>query len=410
MLNIFFFIALFLSTVLAVPSLFESKRNSIAPLISFSDAKVIPDQFIVKLKDDVSKDKITTLSDDYPGITHTYEMPGFKGFAGKFSEQVLKEIRQRDDVAFVETDQQMQTSAVVVQPGEPWGLARISHRAHILNFVTYSQYAYNPIAGENTTVYVLDTGINIKHTDFGGRARWGITIPAGEPNKDNNGHGTHVAGTIAGFQFGVAKRTKVVAVKVFPANGVGPNSDVIKGIEWAVNDHKKTVANAKKKGLIFKGSVINMSLGGNKSIALDTATNAAVDAGVPVVVAAGNGITDACQKSPSGAEKAIAAGSTTQEDSRSWFSNFGCCVDIWAPGSFITSAWIGSKTATMTLSGTSQSSAHVSGLAAYFLALSAKPLTPHQLRHKLISVATRNLLTDIRACSPNRLAYNDIGF
>ncbi|CAG8502999.1 5049_t:CDS:2 [Paraglomus occultum] len=428
MFKLFFLIALPLSTVLAVPPLSEDKRdNTLAPLISSTNDKIIPDQYIVVFNNNVTSEetirhyenvnslmfeemrlfKQGLISELMSGIKHTYNMDGFRGYAGKFPEYVLNKIRQSDDVAYVERDNQVHTT-VVVQPDAPWGLARISHRAH-LTLKNARQYVYEATTDESVTAYVIDTGININHIDFGGRAKWGVTIPVGAPNTDDNGHGTHVAGTIAGRQYGVSKKAKVVAVKVLSANGAGPTSDVIKGIEWAVDDHKKAVDVAKRAGKVYKGSVINMSLGGGKSMALDTATNSAVDSGILVVVAAGNEMADACNTSPSRAAKAIAVGATTIEDTRSWFSNFGCCVAIWAPGSFIKSAWIGSLNATNTISGTSMASPHVAGLATYFLALSPSPMTPASLRAKLLAVATNNVLTDLKTCSPNRLAYNDVG-
>ena len=165
-----------------------------------------------------------------------------------------------------------------LEKNAPWGLARISHRDG-LTFGTFNKYLYTEDGGEGVDAYVIDTGTNIDHVDFEGRAHWGKTIPVGDPDEDGNGHGTHCSGTIAGKKFGVAKKANVYAVKVLKSNGSGTMSDVVKGVEWAAISHTDKVAAAKKgKSKKFKGSVANMSLGGGKSTTLDLAVNAAVDA------------------------------------------------------------------------------------------------------------------------------------
>ena len=172
--------------------------------------------------------------------------------------------------------------------------------------------------------YVIDTGTNVDHVDFEGRAHWGKTIPTGDADEDGNGHGTHCSGTIAGKKFGVAKKANVTAVKVLRSNGSGSMSDVVKGVEWAATSHigsVKAAKDGKKKG--FKGSVANMSLGGGKSRILDLAVNAAVDAGLHFAVAAGNDNANACNYSPAAAEKAVTVGASTLGDDRAYFSNFG---------------------------------------------------------------------------------------
>jgi len=393
----------------------------LAPLISSQGAEIIPDKYIVVFKTEVTADQVSChhnrvnaalfeerkkfkrgfMTELISGIEHVYDFDGFQGYSGKFSEDVLNGIRQSDDVAYVEKDHKVY--ADVIQENAPWGLARISHRDR-LQWNTYNKYLYNPAAGEGITAYVIDTGIYINHTDFGGRARWGVTIPRGEPSIDNVGHGTHVAGTIAGTKFGVAKNARLVAVKVLGQEG-GTVSDVIRGIEWTVRDHKRSVDEAKRTGRKYKGSVANMSLGGAKSYALDRAANAAVNNGVVLVVAAGNSNADACTQSPSGAAKVISVAASTIRDERAGFSNYGRCVALFGPGLNILSTWIGYPTATKSISGTSMASPHVAGLAAYFLSLSPSPLTPVALRNKLIALATRNALTDVMG-SPNLLAYN----
>ena len=308
-------------------------------------------------------------------------------------------------VAYVEKDSEVHT----MEDGEmeknaPWGLARISHRSS-LTFGTFNKYLYSADGGEGVDVYVIDTGTNVDHVDFEGRAIWGKTIPANDEDLDGNGHGTHCSGTIAGKMYGVAKKANVYAVKVLKSNGSGSMSDVVKGVEWAAVSHSKKVDAAKngkgKKG--FKGSAANMSLGGGKSVTLDLAVNAAVDAGIHFAVAAGNDNADSCKYSPAAAEKAVTVGASTLADERAYFSNYGKCNDIFAPGLNIKSTWIGSKYATNVISGTSMASPHIAGLLAYFLSLqpskdsayAVAEITPKQLKANLISIATQGSLSDV---------------
>ncbi len=291
-----------------------------------------------------------------------------------------------------------------VENAAPWGLARISHR-HGLSLGTYNKYLYTTEGGEGVDAYIIDTGTNIDHVDFEGRASWGKTIPANDEDRDGNGHGTHCSGTVAGKKYGVAKKAHVHAVKVLKSNGSGTMADVVKGVEWAAVRHKQQVDAAKKgkgrKG--FKGSVANMSLGGGKSVTLDRAVNAAVDLGLHFAVAAGNDNADSCNYSPAGAEKAVTVGASTLMDTRAYFSNFGKCNDIFAPGLNIRSTWIGSDTATNTISGTSMASPHIAGLLAYFLSLqpakdsgyAVADITPEQLKKNLLNVATTGALSDV---------------
>lgn len=297
-----------------------------------------------------------------------------------------------------------------VESNAPWGLARISHRDS-LNFGTFSKYLYSTDGGEGVDVYVIDTGTYIDHVDFEGRASWGKTVPADDEDADGNGHGTHCSGTIAGKKYGVAKKANIYAVKVLRSNGSGTMSDVVKGVEWAVERHLDQVKSAKdgsgKKG--FKGSAANMSLGGGKSVALDLSVNAAVDAGIHFAVAAGNDNRDSCNYSPAAAEKAVTVGASTLADERAYFSNFGKCNDIFAPGLNILSTWTGSKYATNVISGTSMASPHIAGLLAYFLSLqpakdsgyAVADVTPKQLKKTLMNVATADSLTDVPSDTHN---------
>lgn len=296
-----------------------------------------------------------------------------------------------------------------VEKNAPWGLARISHRDS-LSFSTFNKYLYANDGGEGVDVYVIDTGTNTDHVDFEGRASWGKTIPTGDDDVDGNGHGTHCSGTIAGKKYGVAKKANVYAVKVLRSNGSGTMSDVVKGVEWAATAHSKKIEAAKKgKAKGFKGSAANMSLGGGKSVTLDLAVNAAVDAGIHFAVAAGNDNADSCNYSPAAAEKAVTVGASTLADERAYFSNYGKCNDIFAPGLNILSTWIGSKYAVNTISGTSMASPHIAGLLAYFLSLqpskdsafAVADITPEKLKKTLISVATEGALSDVPSDTAN---------
>ena len=311
----------------------------------------------------------------------------------------------------------MKSDSPELEKNAPWGLARIAHRDS-LSFGTFNKYLYSDNAGEGVDAYVIDTGTNIDHVDFEGRASWGKTIPTGDEDLDGNGHGTHCSGTIAGKKFGVAKKAKVYAVKVLKSNGSGTMSDVVKGVEWAATAHSETVRAAKKgKKKGFKGSVANMSLGGGKSRLLDLAVNAAVDAGLHFAVAAGNDNADSCNYSPAAAENAVTVGASTLADERAYFSNFGKCNDIFAPGLNILSTWVGSKYATNIISGTSMASPHICGLLAYMLSLqpakdsayAVAEITPKELKASIMSIATEGALTDVPSDTANILAWNGGG-
>ena len=321
-------------------------------------------------------------------------------------------------VEYVERDSVVHTLENHDDDGEtegnaPWGLARISHR-DTLGFTTFNKYLYAADGGEGVDVYIIDTGTNTEHVDFEGRAKWGKTIPANDADEDGNGHGTHCSGTVAGKKYGVAKKANVIAVKVLRSNGSGSMSDVVKGVEWAANAHAEKVKKGKKG---FKGSAANMSLGGGKSPALDRAVNGAVSAGIHFAVAAGNDNADSCNYSPAAAEQAVTVGASALDDSRAYFSNYGKCNDIFAPGLSITSTWIGSKYAVNTISGTSMASPHIAGLLAYYLSIqpdsdsdyNVAEITPKKLKSNIISIATSDTLTDVPADTANILAWNGGG-
>jgi len=252
-------------------------------------------------------------------------------------------------------------------------------------------YFYDESAGEGQVVYVIDTGVNIEHEEFEGRAKWGKTMISGAKDTDGQGHGTHVAGTVAGKTYGVAKKATVIAVKVLGDNGFGSNSDVIAGVNWVADEVKKS----------GKKAIVNMSLGGSYSRALNNAVIQAIkEAGLIFVVAAGNDDINAEYASPASVAEAITVGSTAEDDTRSYFSNYGRVVDVFAPGNNITSAWIGSKSATNTISGTSMAAPHVAGLAAYLLGLGET-----DVESKIRSQGVQGLVKDAKD-SVNLFIYN----
>jgi len=318
-------------------------------------------------------------------IKHTYEH-ALLGFSFSAKEGQVMKLIQDPRIAYVEEDGEVFLSAT--QSNATWGLDRVDQRDRPLN----GTYVYDATAS-NVRVYVIDSGIHASHSDFGGRVLSGATgISDGRGTGDCNGHGTHVAGTIAGSTWGVAKAARLVPVRVFGCTGGSSNSLIVSGINWVAANH-------------VKPAVANMSLGGPAASTTDTATNNLVNAGVTVVVAAGNENQNACNVSPARVANAITVGSTTSTDARSSFSNFGTCVNIFAPGSSIRSAWYTSNTATNTISGTSMAAPHVAGVAA--LILSGSPsATPATVRTTIYNRATTNRLTGIGSGSPNRLLYS----
>lgn len=289
-------------------------------------------------------------------------------------------------VDFIEEDGYVELSAT--QTGATWGLDRIDQRDRPLN----GTYVYDPLAA-NVRAYIIDSGIRTGHTQFGSRLLSGYSaINDGRGSNDCNGHGTHVAGTVGGTTWGVAKQVRLVPVRVFGCTGGSANSTIIAGIDW-VRANRVLPA------------VANMSLGGPASTATDNATNNLINSGVTVVVAAGNNNgANACNYSPARVANAVTVGSTTSTDARSSFSNIGSCVNIFAPGSSITSAWHTSTSASNSISGTSMASPHVAGAAALYLTNnpSASPAT---VRNWLYSNATTNRISNPGSGSPNRLLY-----
>jgi subtilisin family serine protease len=299
-------------------------------------------------------------------------------------------IRNNPKVLLVELDQPMY-ALDTQNPSPSWGLDRIDQRSLPLNS-TFTASA----KGANVDVYIVDTGIYAAHTDFTGRLGAGFTaINDGNGTNDCNGHGTHVAGTSAGTTYGIAKSATLIPVRVLGCTGSGTTAGVIAGLDWIVGHH-----------IAGTPAVANMSLGGGASAALDTAVQNVINDGVVMAVAAGNDGLNACNYSPARAANAITVGSTTSTDARSTFSNTGTCVDIFAPGSSITSSWIGSSTAITSISGTSMASPHVAGVAAVLLGRYPTSTTT-EIASMLRTSATPNVVTSAGTGSPNFLLYLD---
>jgi subtilisin family serine protease len=356
-----------------------------------SGAEVIPDQYIIVFKQDVR---------DVPGLARRLaaahgRSPRFvyehalKGFAAQLPAAAAAALARNPNVAYVEQDQVVHAFETT-QPNATWGLDRSDQRALPLS----GTYTYTP-TGAGVTVYIIDTGIRTDHAEFGGaggRASSGFdAIGDGRNGNDCNGHGTHVAGTVGGTTYGVAKAVKLVAVRVLNCNGSGTTSGVIAGVDWVKANHVKPAA-------------ANMSLGGGASTSLDNAVKNSIAAGVTYAIAAGNSNANACNYSPARVAEAVTVGATTSSDARASYSNFGSCLDLFAPGSSITSAWYTSATATNTISGTSMAAPHVAGVAALYLQTNATA-TPAAVANAIATTATSGKVTSAGTGSPNKLLF-----
>ncbi|NUT93789.1 MAG: S8 family serine peptidase [Saccharothrix sp.] len=364
-----------------------------AEILGADNPRAIKDSYIVVFNDvsTQSVDALTTdLSAKYSAkVDHTYRH-ALKGFAGTLTERAARRLAADPAVAYVQ--QNGTVEAVDTQPNPPsWGLDRIDQQ----NLPLDSSYTY-PTTASNVTAYIIDTGIRTTHQDFGGRATWG-TNTVDSNNTDCNGHGTHVAGTVGGTSYGVAKGVKLVAVKVLNCQGSGSFAGVAAGIDWVTGNHTSGPA------------VANMSLGAQGSDATtENAVRNAIADGVTFAIASGNSNADACNFTPARVAEAVTVNASDNADARASFSNYGTCTDIFAPGVNITSAWMTNDTATNTISGTSMASPHVAGGAALLLGVTPT-LTPAQVQSQLIANSTPNKITNPGTGSPNRLLYVNTG-
>jgi subtilisin family serine protease len=364
-----------------------------APIIAARAGQVVPGKYVIKLKEGTADDALDAAIAKLGAskADHVYRSRKFKGFAGKLEAALLDEIRLLPEVEYVEEEAIFTINAYVSQSGAPWGISRISHKSK-----GSTTYVYDDSAGEGTCAYVIDTGIYTGHSQFGGRATFAANF-VDSSNTDGNGHGTHVAGTIGSSSYGVAKKTKLYAVKVLGSDGSGSTSGVIAGINFVAEDAPKRSCP--------KGVVANMSLGGSYSASINRAAAALVDAGVFMAVAAGNDNANAANYSPASEASVCTVGATDRNDAKASYSNYGTVVDIQAPGSSILSTWIGGSSATNTISGTSMASPHIAGLGAYLLALEGKK-TPAALCNYIKSTALSGAITGLPSSTTNRLAFN----
>jgi aqualysin 1 len=387
---------------LAVPACTEDEAGpaepttgaALTPTASFASAsasRVIPGSYVVVFKRGVT---------DVPGLarrlvaaaggtlqfTYTAALPGF---AADLPVQAVEALRRNPNVAYVEPDQAVELFGGGTEPAPPapWGLDRVDQRTLPLSL----SYTWGT-SGAGVSVYIIDTGIRTTHVDFGGRAVWDFNAVKGnDPDTDCMGHGTHVAGTVGGATYGVAKGVSLHAVKVLDCTGSGRWSWVIAGIDW-VTAHAS------------KPAVANMSLGGDYYQAANDAVAGSVASGVTYAVAAGNSSTDACTFSPASETTALTVGAITKLDALASYSNVGSCVDLFAPGTFILSDWNSSDTTAVYLSGTSMATPHVTGAAALYLE-THPTASPAEVTSSIVAAATQGVITGLGTGSPNRLLF-----
>jgi subtilisin family serine protease len=314
------------------------------------------------------------------------------GFAITIPDSLADRLASDSRVLSIEKDAVV--DADVTQTPATWGLDRIDQRAQPLN----NSYTATS-TGAGVTAYIIDTGIRLSHTQFGGRAVTGYdAVTSGGTANDCNGHGTHVAGTVGGKDYGVADGVRLVAVRVLDCNGSGSTSGVIAGIDWVTGNH-----------VAGQPAVANMSLGGGASTALDSAVKNSIADGVAYAIAAGNGnaagvAQNACNSSPARVPAAMTVSATDSSDRKASWANYGTCVDWFAPGVSITSSWNTSDTATNTISGTSMATPHTAGVAALYLQTNPGA-TPQQVRDALFNNATSGVVTSAGSGTPNRLLF-----
>ncbi|HSN96879.1 MAG TPA: S8 family peptidase [Candidatus Nanopelagicales bacterium] len=331
-------------------------------------------------RDALARDLVVRRGLSDAAVVHVYDS-ALNGFVASMTEEEALQLAEDPDVELIEQDQVMVANVT-------WGLDRIDERDLPMDG------NYNPTYGNGSGAhaYVIDTGIRTTHNEFTGRVGNGYdSVNNDSDPSDCNGHGTHVAGTVGGTTYGVAPGVILHGVRVLNCSGSGSNAGVIAGIDWVTQNH-------------VKPAVANMSLGGGASSALDNAVSNSINAGVTYVVAAGNSGVDACGSSPARVSAAITVGATSSSDARASWSNFGSCLDIFAPGVSITSAWKNNDSSTSTISGTSMASPHVAGAAARYL--SSNPgASPSQVTSALINASTSGKVTSAGSGSPNRLLY-----
>ena len=354
-----------------------------AALAANPQSGAIKDQYIVVLKAGASPRNSAAAV----GVTprHVYHA-ALNGFAAQLNAAQVAALSNNPHVDYIVPDQVATATGSGTQAYPTWGLDRIDQRYRPLN----SSFTY-PRTGTGVNLYVLDTGIRFTHTEFGGRAVAGYDAFGGDAS-DCHGHGTHVAGTAGGSTYGVAKSVNLISVRVLDCWGYGSTSGIIAGVDWVTANQ-------------VYPSVANMSLGHPANTALDAAVQNSINSGVTYVIAAGNNNANACNYSPSRVTDAIIVGNTDYTDTRNPSSNKGVCLDLFAPGTNITSAWYGSDTGTTTMTGTSMAAPHVAGVAAMILDAPGYWLTPVDVQYGIDTNATYNVVNNKGDNSPNRILY-----
>lgn len=377
-----FFPLLLLAAAAACADTTAPSNSRLAPLLEPPmnlGTQLIPGEYIVVLNDGADVSESARDARGRGGEVVAEWVTALRGYAVRGGPNLILALRSDPDVQYVEQVQEYTTQAT--QLNATWGIDRIDQ----VNLPLSGSYSYTS-TGAGVTAYIIDTGILTSHNEFGGRATWGTTTVGGQ-DTDCNGHGTHVAGTVGGGTYGVAKGVSLIAVKVLNCAGSGSTTSVVGGVNWVAQHHPNGA-----------DAVANMSLGGGASSAIDGAVSNAIGDGVVFVVAAGNSNANACNYSPARVGAAITVGATTSTDARASYSNIGTCLDIFAPGSGITSAWKNSNTATKTISGTSMATPHVTGAV-------ARVLSGGGSASSLISGATTGKVTNPGSGSPNKLLY-----
>lgn len=369
------------AALLAIPLLVGAAMAGLAPQAAAAPPEKV--QMIVQLRPGADPDgESRKAAADGGNIRYVYRS-AFPGFAGAFPQRAVDNLRRNPRVAVIEADG-VATASATQAPTPSWGLDRIDTRPLTLD----RSFTYPDQAGTGVTAYIVDTGI-VAAADFGGRVGAGYTaISDGNGTRDCNGHGTHVAGTVGSATYGVAKASTLVPVRVLDCGGSGLWSGVVAGLDWAVGHHAAGTR-----------AVANVSLGGPANSSVDTALNRLIDDGVTVAVAAGNSRRDACNFSPARVRNALTVGASDISDARASFSNFGSCLDLFAPGVGITSTWL---TGTNTISGTSMASPHVAGAAALLLSTGSPAST---VAGTLTGTATRGVIRNPGRNSPDLLLH-----